>query len=287
MSDRNNPFRNGRFQVQVVGANRRPINDLYYSMLRTSWARLFGLAAAGYLVSNALFAALYLLGGDCITGARVGHFGDAFYFSVQTMSTIGYGAMSPATPFAHVLVTIESFLGLIAVAVGTGLVFSKFSRPQARVAFSKVAVVRPRNGVPCLLFRVANERDGQIVAARMKAAVLVEERTAEGQSMGRMVPLRLERERLPLFTVSWTAIHPLDEDSPLFGLSEDDVEERVNFILLTLSGTDDTFLDQVHALAMYEADSIRFGHGFSDIIARQDDGTILLDHSKLHDTSPT
>ena len=286
MDDETNPFRKGRFRYQVVGAAKSPVNDLYYSMLRSSWGRLFSLAAGGYLLSNALFAVLYLLGGDTITGARPNHFGDAFYFSVQTMSTIGYGAMSPANAFGHVLVTIESFLGLIAVAVGTGLVFSKFSRPEARVAFSKVAVIRERNGVPCLQFRVANERDGQIVSAKMRAAVMVDERTDEGQSMRRMVPLDLERHRLPLFTVTWTAIHRLDETSPLRGLAPENANERVSFILVTLSGTDDTFLDEVHALHTYEAENLRFNHGFEDIISQKDDGSVLLDHGKLHHTTP-
>jgi len=286
MSESTNPFRDGRFRFRVVGAGRSPVNDLYSRMLRASWGGLFAVAAGGYVLSNAVFAVLYLLGGDCITGARPGHFGDAFYFSVQTMSTIGYGAMSPLTPFAHVLVTVESFLGLIAVAVGTGLVFAKFSRPEARVAFSKVAVVRPRNGQPCLLFRVANERQGQIIAARMRAAVMVDERTSEGQVMRRMVPLELERPDLPLFSVAWTGIHRLDESSPLHGLTAANAAERVSFILLTLSGTDDTFLDEVHALQMYEAPNLRFGHGFVDLISREDDGTIVLDHSTLHATEP-
>jgi inward rectifier potassium channel len=280
----NNPFRDGRFNFRIEGAPRSPINDIYAYLLRESWGRLLLWSALGYTLGNMVFAVLYILGGDCITGAKPGHFGDAFYFSVQTMSTIGYGTMSPKTPFAHILVTIESFLGIILVAVGTGLVFAKFSRPEARVLFANVATIRKRNGIPCLQFRVVSERNRQVMAAKMKAFALVQETTAEGQQMARMRSLKLETEELPLFTLTWTGIHQLDASSPLHGLTEENAAERTRFILVRMSGTDHTFLQEVHAVQMYEAEDLRFGHDFADVIERLPDESIVLHHSTVHDT---
>jgi len=183
-----NAFREGRFNYEVYGAPLRPLSDMYYFLLSASWGRLLVLAFLAYVLINILFAVLFVLGGDCIENAEPGSFADAFWFSIQTFSTIGYGSMSPTTPYAHVLVTVESFAGLIGVAVGTGLIFAKFARPSARVAFSKQIVVYQRNGVPCLSFRLSNERGSRIVGARLSANVLLEEVSDEGHRMSTSRP---------------------------------------------------------------------------------------------------
>jgi inward rectifier potassium channel len=275
-----------RFTFRIVGAPRLLVGDAYHHLLKLGWGQLLLAGSTGYIVANLLFAGMFLLGGDCVQGARPGHFGDAFFFSVQTLSTIGYGAMSPMTGYAHALVTIESFLGLVAVAVATGLMFAKFSRPQARVGFADVIVVHERHGVPCLMVRMANERDSPAVAVHYGMSALVDEVTPEGESMRRMLDLRLERAHAPLFTMAFTLIHRLDERSPLHGLTQDDIVDRLRLLMVTFSGTDSTLLAQVHAQRMYYPDEFRFGHRYLDMIETAEDGTMEMHHPRLHLTEP-
>lgn len=159
--------RDGRINIVRIGAPNSLVGDLYHFLLIASWPRLLALFVLSYLGANAVFAGLYVLGGDSIEGARPGSFADAFFFSVQTMATIGYGHLVPRTLWAQVLVTAESFVGLMGLALATGMVFAKFSRPTARVLFSRSAVITARDGVPCLMFRMANQRGNQIVEARI------------------------------------------------------------------------------------------------------------------------
>ena len=177
-------------------ALRKPFfNDLYHFFLTTTWPRMFAIVLVVYLGTNAVFAVLYLLGGDCIDHAEQGSFGDAFFFSVQTMATIGYGSMFPKTLYAHILVTLEALTGLLGVAMATGLVFAKFARPSARVLFSRHAIVGPRDGIPSLMFRMANERSTQIVEAQLRVVLVRDEVTREGEAVRRFHELKLSRDR--------------------------------------------------------------------------------------------
>src|SRR5262249_23589165 len=159
----------------------------------------------------------YLLLGHAIANARPGSFSDAFFFSVQTMATIGYGQMAPATFAAHVLVSVEAFVGLVGFAMVTGITFSKFSRPTARILFSNVAVVTQRDGVPCLMFRMANERGTSIVEAQAHVVLTRSETTLEGEKVRRFYDLKLLRQQNILFALSWTALHPITQESPFSG----------------------------------------------------------------------
>lgn len=279
-------FKAGRFRYEIFGAPLRPLSDMYYFLLSASWGRLMVLAFLAYVLINLLFAALYVAGGDCIENAAPGSFTDAFWFSIQTFSTIGYGSMSPITLYAHVLVTIESFAGLIGVAVGTGLIFAKFARPSARVAFSDQVVVYQRNGVPSLSFRLSNERGSRIVDARLTAHVLLEEVSAEGHRMRRFHPLLLERSTLPMFQLSWTAIHSLVAPSPLQGLESDEpVLERIMAIVVAFQGLDETFMQTVHAQHFYTLDDVLLDHCFVDMIEHEGDA-ILMFHDRLSSVRP-
>src|SRR4028119_1320700 len=185
---------NRRFEIVRKGISHSDWRDPYHLLLTLGWSRFIGLIVVSYIDTNTLFALLYLAGGDCLKNARPGSFWDAFFFSVQTMATIGYGAIYPSTDYANVLVTLEALVGLIGVAMSTGLMFARFSRPTARVLFSRVAVIAPHNGVPTLMLRVANERRNQVLAAQMGGALLRNEVTAEGEYMRRFYDLKLVRK---------------------------------------------------------------------------------------------
>jgi len=279
-------YNNGRLQYEISGVRRLFYTDAYYFLIAATWNQLLALAFGGYVTINLLFAFLYWLAGDGITGARPGSFADAFFFSVQTISTIGYGAMSPNIFYTQVLVTIESFIGLVAVAVGTGLIFAKFARPSARVAFSETMVVHTRDGVPTLQFRIANERKSSIINARLQAFVLIEEKTAEGQQMRRFHKLTLERENLPLFAISWLAIHRLDENSPLRDVNAANVHERMMLIIVSFEGMDETFLQTVQALRMYQPRAIVFDARFVDVMQTNKQGHLVLHHENLSRVEP-
>lgn len=196
--------------VERRNIRRAPLADLYHNLIARSWGRLLGLLAFVYLAANCIFAGLYRLGGDCISGAH--SFKELFFFSVQTLSTIGYGTMAPQTTYAHVLVTFQAFAGTLFVAIVTGLVFSKFSRPTARVMWSKNAVVIERDGKRLLQFRMANERANQIVEAQLRVAIARMELSPDGERMRRFYDLKLQRDRNVIFVLTWTAIIGTEPD---------------------------------------------------------------------------
>jgi len=253
-------------------------------LLTMGWGRFVALLIGGYFAANALFALVYLACGDIIEGAEPGSFRDAFDFSVQTMSTIGYGGLSPKTPMADVLVAIESMVGLLGFAVVTGLMFAKFARPTARVLFSEVAVVRPRDGQSTLQFRIANQRGNKIVDAQMMVVLAFDHTTAEGEFMRRFEPMGLVRERSPMFALSWTGMHLVDADSPLFGKDAEWMRQTRAELVVTLTGIDDTFNQPVHAQTSYIGREVRWNHGFVDIIQENADGTRSIDYAVFHAT---
>jgi inward rectifier potassium channel len=279
-------YEKGALVYTSKGARRRLVTDLYHHLLRTTWPRLLLLLLVGYVAVNSTFALLYRMGGDCIRNARPGSFADEFWFSVQTFATIGYGELSPRTAYANVLVTLEAFLGLVSVALGTGLMFSKFSRPRALIGFSKNLVVGPRNGSPCLQFRMANERSSNIVEARVTVAALCDELSAEGAFMRRLRPLKLERGESPIFALSWTVFHTIDPDSPLFGITAENADQKLTGLIVTFIGLDEAAMQTVHARHVYSAGDLLFGHRFVDMMGTAEDGGLLIDHGKLHAVTP-
>ncbi len=277
--------RDGGFNVASTRMVLRDLSDVAHWLLKLSWARFFVLVTAGYFGTNGLFALVYWLG-DMVNGAAPGSFSDAFAFSVQTMSTIGYGALTPATPLADFLAATEVFLGLLGFAVVTGVMFARFARPTARVLFSDVAVVRLRDGVPTLQFRMANERGNLIVDARLNVVLAYNHTTAEGERMRNFIELELVRERSPVFALSWTAMHELTEGSFLHGCSAQTLEDIRGEIVVTVTGIDDTFAQPVHSQHSYLWSEVRWGHGFVDVIELLPDGRRTLAYERFHDTQP-
>jgi inward rectifier potassium channel len=274
--------RRGRVPIEVVGSRSATFRDLYHFLLGATWGRVIGALSVLFLVSNALFAVAYLLT-DGIAGARPNSFWDAFFFSVQTMGTIGYGTMSPKNFAGNVLVTLEAMVGLLGLAIATGLVFAKFSKPKARVLFSRVAVIGERDGIPTLMFRVANERSSHVVEANIRAAVLRQETTAEGERFRRIHYLDLVRSQSPVFVLSWTVLHQIKPGSPFYGATPQSVAQQEAEIVVTLTGIDETLSQNIHTRYSYGPEDIRWNARLADIFETAPDGRQRLDFSKFHD----
>ena len=268
------------------GAPSNLRNDLYFHLMAGGWIRVFGTLGALFVVINVVFAALYLLEPGSVGNVRSNSFLDAFSFSVQTMATIGYGAMSPQTPYAHTLMIAEAAIGILGVALATGIMFAKASRPSSSVLFSEVCVIHDIHGESTLQFRVGNARGNDIVEASMRAVALVDEVTPEGHTIRRLHDLRLRRDMTPLFAVSWSIYHPIDEESPLYGLTAESIEEHLQVIIATMTGYDATYAQTTHARNIYYAEDVRFDVRFADVISQLDDGRVMVDYDLFHTTLP-
>lgn len=280
------PTRIDRGQVvRRIGAGMHPFSDFYHTLMRANWPATFGVIFAALITINVAFALAYLLLGNGIEGVRPGNFEDCFFFSVQTLATIGYGKMVPVTRAAHLVVTLEAFTGVLVTALTTGLLFAKFSRPTARVLFSRVAVIAPFDGLPTLMFRIANERSNRIVQASIKVAALRTFVTKEGETMRRLVDIKLHRSDSAMFAITWTVFHTIDESSPFFGLDEAGIVEAKLGLVATLVGLDETISQTVHARHSWDADRIVLNRRFVDVLVDHEDGSRTMDLTKFHDTT--
>ena len=274
--------------VVIVGDRPKPTQDLYHLWLRTSWPRALLLIAGTYLFVNALFGLLYLAVGG-VANSR-GDFWDSLFFSVETMGTIGYGEMTPATRAAHSIVMLESVTSLLLTALATGLVFAKFSLPMSRLAFSEKLTISPMNGVPTLMLRLGNERSNVIAEARMHLGFVHTEVTKEGMTLYRLEDMQLVRDTTQALARSWTVMHVIDEKSPLFGMTPEIMATREVEFFASVVGTDDTSLQPVHGRHRYLDTDVAWGARHADILSERDDGQIQMDVRKFHDiiaTEPT
>ena len=267
---------------RIHGAPTGAFEDLYHFLVTSSWPALIGLIAAAFTIANLLFAAGYYLDGG-IENARTGSFADMFFFSVQTMATIGYGKMEPVTLFSNILVSVEALTGLLALALMTGLVFSKFSRPTARVRFTRYVVIGPRDGVHSLMIRAANLRANRIVEADMHVVLARQEVTAEGDTIRRLYDLAMTRSRSAMFALSWTAVHQIVEGSPLFGQTRESLANCAPEIIVSIIGLDETFSQTVHARHTFELDEIVWGARFADVLVLHPDGSRSVDYTRFDD----
>jgi inward rectifier potassium channel len=271
--------------VVIVGDRPKPIHDLYHLWLRTTWPRAIALIAVWYLLVNALFALVYMKVGG-VANSR-GDFFDSLFFSIETMGTIGYGEMTPATRAAHAVVMLESVTSLLLTALATGLVFAKFSLPMARLAFSRHIAISPMNGVPTLMLRLGNERSNMIVEARVRLGMVHTEITQEGVTMYRMEDLALVRDNTQALTRSWTVMHVINAASPLYGMSPERLQEREVEFLASVTGTDDTSLQPVHARRRYLDTDVVWGARHVDILSERSDGLLQMDVTKFDELLPT
>lgn len=268
--------------IATIGHRTSLFDDLYHRVLRWPWWAFFAVLVGLFLSLNLVFAVIYRLSPHSVS--NVNDFEDAFYFSVQTLATIGYGTMAPQTRFAHIVVVAEALTGILSVALVTGATFAKFARPTARVLFAKKAVVFSRDGVPHLMFRMANWRGNSVVEAQLRPLILISETTAEGERMRRPLELSLVRDRNAVFQFSWTAMHRIDEKSPFFGpdamvrLRAQDAE-----MYLSLSGLDETMGQTIHARYRYGLDDIVWNARFADVFELQADGKRVLNYTHFHE----
>lgn len=271
--------------VKRIGLKRAGFRDAYHFLMTIPVGWLLLTLTLTYLGANGVFALLYLAFPGSIANAEPGAFRDAYFFSVQTMATIGYGQLLPAGLAGNIIATAETVFGMLTVALSAGVVFSRVSRPTARMMFSEVAVIGKRNGVQTLMFRIANQRRNQIVEAEINVTALRTEQTLEGETVRRFHDLKLERSRSPIFALTWTVLHPIDEKSPLYGATPESLTAQDVEIICSITGIDETFAQPVHARFGYSAEAIRWNARFVDIMLSHEDGRRTIDYRHFHDTT--
>jgi inward rectifier potassium channel len=274
------------YEIRIVGDRRTPLRDFYHTLLELPWWATITTISGAFLAANALFALAYVLVGGVEHAAR-GSFLDAFFFSVQTMGTIGYGAMFPASSAANAVVVVESIVSLLLTALSTGLVVAKVSRPTARVVFTRHAVISPFDGVPTLMFRLGNERGNQIVDAKIRVVLYRTERTSEGTTQYRVLDLQLLRAQALSLSRSWNVLHPIDDRSPLRGETPTSLAAKEIELQVLVIGLDDISMQTVHAGQRYFAKDILWGARLADVLSETPDGHLLLDLRRFHDVEPT
>lgn len=273
--------------VRARGQVTEPGGDIYFALITRPFWQFAVAVCVLVLVINTLFAFVYLLDPGGISNARPGSFEDAFFFSVQTLATIGYGTMAPQTTFTHVLVTVESILGVIAVGSLAGIAFARLSRPHARVLFTNKIVIRKRNGIPHLQIRTANWRTNLIVEANLIVYLLMVEKTAEGETNRVPVELKLVRGSSPVFFLTWTVMHCIDETSPFYGEGAiERLRENGAQMFAMLTGYDQTLGQNVHASVSYKLEDIVPNARFADVLDVAPDGVRELDFSRFHEVEP-
>ena len=274
---------NGKPSIGTRGLHRPRFGDGYHWLMTLSWTRFLLWWVAVYLGANVAFGLLFWLQPGGVANARPGFFWDNFFFSVQTLGTIGYGAMWPKSVYAQSLVTIEAFSSLALTAVGTGLIFARISRPTARVLFSRHAVVTERNGQPTFMFRAGNVRQNQILEADISVSLTRRSFSKEGVEYRGFTDLKMVRAHSPLFGLTWTAMHDVDETSPLFEATRESLEAELAEIVIVLSGVDDTFGQRIHARHSYLPHEIAWGRRLADVILKDEDGGRYIDYGRFHD----
>ncbi len=269
----------------MLGMKTRIFDDFSHRSMTASWPVFVAGAVLVFLLLNGLFALAYYLGDDPVANVPPGSFAHDLYFSIETISTVGYGDLHPQTHYGHIVASVEMFTGLFYAGVLTGLIFARFARPRARVLFADKIVVAKHEGALALMVRMANERRNTISNATAKLWI-VRAADADGQYFRAITELPLLRHESPVFMLSWTIFHRIDAASPLAGLSaEDYVRLSASFIVI-IDGFDENSAQMVRARHEYSYGDVRIGERYVDILAADEDGGLTLDYGKFHDTEP-
>lgn len=280
--------RDGSFNVEREGLNLFTSLSPYHALLTMSWPHFLGLIVLAYLALNLLFAGAYFACGpgalEGVSGVAGERFLACFFFSVQTFATIGYGKLTPSGMAPNLIVTVESLVGLLGFALATGILFSRFSQPTAKILFSRNAIIAPYRGITAFEFRIANARSNELI--QVEARVMLSRLKPDGNRD--FIPLKLEREKVVFFPLAWTIVHPIDEESPLRGLTQEDLTASQAEVLVLLSGIDETFSQTVHTRSSYRADEIVCGARFADLFnPPTPDGVLSVDISRLDQIEKT
>ena len=278
--------RDGSFNVVREGLSFFQTLSPYQYLLTTSWPRFLGFIVLFYLVTNLVFGLAYFAcGPEQIAGSNAtnlhSQFLEDFFFSVQTFATIGYGGMHPVGLAANLLVTLESLVGLLGFALATGILFARFSQPTAKILFSRNAIIAPYRGITAFEFRIANARANEMI--QVEARVLLSRFKRDGSGNREFVNLKLERTQVVFFPLAWTIVHPIDEQSPLWGATHEDLKDWDAEFLILLSGIDETFSQTLHTRSSYKAHEIVWNARFADLFNDpKPDGTLSIDVGRLH-----
>ena len=275
----------GTSNIKRIGLPFFRSADTYNWLISMSWTKFMSIIVIAYLIVNILFATIYVgVGIENLKGAEGETFRDqffsAFFFSAQTISTVGYGHISPSGFITSCIAAFESMLGLLAFALATGLLYGRFSRPNAKVFYSKNMVVSPYKEATALMFRLANGRNNQLIEISVQVVFTINE-VVDGVKKRIFMPLNLERSKIGLLSLSWTVVHPIDESSPLFGITSEELINGEAEIIVLLQAFDDTFSQTVHSRASYLDENIIYNAKFAPAFFHDEDGTTILDLSKL------
>ena len=260
--------------------------DFSHRCMIASWPAFICGAAVVFILFNAVFASLYALGTNPIANVRDNSYIDYLYFSIETLSTAGYGDMHPQTHFGHFIATIELFTGIFSMSLMTGLIFARFSRPRPRVLFADAPVIAIHDGHQTLMLRFANERNSVIANASARLWIIRDEVSLEGRPMRRFTELALARNDSPALALSWTLYHTIDQSSPLYGFTERDFKNHNIAIILVVTGYDDIAAQTVRVQKSYAPDTVRHGHRYVDIVGHREDGKMSISYDRFHDTHP-
>src|SRR5215471_1377864 len=276
----------GSYEFEKKGIAHVDLSDPYRLAIALTWPQFLAALLALYLAVNVVFATLFLLVPGCVANARPGNFADVFFFSIETLSTVGYGEMYPATPYGHAIAATEIVCGIAFTAILTGLTFVRFSRPRAKLLFASNPVVAMHKGKPTLMLRLGNGRASMLMDGMAKLNVLLSEKTAEGKPFRRAQELRLERARIPVFPYYWTLMHVLDERSPLHGYDAARMIEARALVFVTVGAHDPSLATVVHDIRSYRPEDIRFGMRYRDVVTFAEDGTTVADMSRIGELEP-
>jgi inward rectifier potassium channel len=258
--------------------------DISHRSMTASWQSFIASVVLVFIVLNAAFGLLYWIGDQPVSNVTRNDYLDYVYFSIETLSTAGYGDMHPQTHYGHFVSAVELLTGIFSMSVMTGLIFARFSRPRARLLFANNAVIATQDGKPTLMVRFANERHNIIGNATARLWLLRNTTTKEGQPIRRFNELSLLRNEHPALALSWTLYHVLDEQSQLFNLDADDFKAAGIALVVVVSGYDVVAAQTIHARKSYDHTNIRFGQRYADILENLDDRRIRIDYGKFHDT---
>ena len=281
---RNIRVRAGQFEFVKLNAEKFDWRDTYHFILTLSWPGFAGIVFGTYILINVLFAALYVLDPHAIAEMAPGSFLAAFFFSVETLATVGYGHLYPETFYGHLIAMLEIMVGMFGLAVITGLIFVRFSRPTARIHFSKVAVIAPFDGTPNLMIRVANLRHQAMVEPRFRMILLRSVLTAEGDEVRRFHPLKLEFDHLISFPAVLTVRHRIDKQSPLFGMTPEDFQRLDFHIIASIVGVDTVIVAPVESFGDYNFDQIEWNRRFVEIYDQNKEGEWTVDYGRIDET---
>jgi len=278
-------LRTGQIEFVKVNTDAWRWRDVYRWLLGLRWPQFALFVACLYIGLNLLFAALYSFQENSIAGSTGGYwFFDCFFFSVQTLATVGYGHMYPQTLYGHIVTTAEIMSGIFLLAVMTGLIFVRFSRPIARVMFSNSMVIAPLNGKPTLMVRIGNENHHSMVEAEFRIMFSRDEPLVEGGDFRHFYVLKLHFDRLTVFPAALTLRHTIDETSPLFGATPESLESRRVLFIVSVVGIDPVIAASVQTQKDHSWRDIQFGHRFVEIYTEHGGGRLTVDYGRLHDT---